>query len=108
MMDGLLIRRGYAGRAVLLRILALKMRLSVVLSLLLIAWVAFHTCANTQRWFASIRGTATGRHWAFDLNRGGAILRLAWSTERVRKEGPNGVRGAVEALEWGDLLLDLG
>jgi hypothetical protein len=73
--DGLLIRRRYAGRAVLLRILALKMRLRVVLRLLLIAWVAFHAARATRRWFAGGARQSEG-HWLWDVNRGGAIPRL--------------------------------
>lgn len=50
---------------------------------------------------ASIRGSASGRHWAFDVNRGGAILRLARSEERVRKRALTVFVGQVEHSNGG-------
>ena len=56
----MLVRRGDASRAVLLRrILALEVRLRVVLRLRLVAWVAFHACASVGDGSLA----EPGRHW---------------------------------------------
>ena len=97
MVDGLLIRRRYAGRAVLLRILALKMRLRVMLRLRLIAWVAFHVDDGSLAERVNQR-VSVETSLALEVTRGGASdsAPRAVGGASERRRGPNGVRGVVE------------